>query len=101
MRDITRKRERSKKGAMVGFQHQRRLREEQHGGEEGVQIGTIANVIGSTAVAAAGAVGQRQHGSSSNGRANSPKARLAMLKRSSTKCKGFCFFLIFHIYIFH
>ncbi|VDK64636.1 unnamed protein product, partial [Onchocerca ochengi] len=88
LRDITRKRERSKKGAMVGFQHQRRLREEQHGGEEGVQIGTIANVIGSTAVAAAGTVGQRQHGSSSNGRANSPKARLAMLKRSSTKCKA-------------
>ncbi|VDO30231.1 unnamed protein product [Onchocerca flexuosa] len=87
-RDITRKKERSKKGAMVGFQHQRRLREEQNGGEEGVQIGTIANVIGSTAVAAAGAVGQQQHGSSSNGRANSPKARLAMLKRSSTKCKA-------------
>uniref|UniRef100_A0A0R3RZF4 PID domain-containing protein n=1 Tax=Elaeophora elaphi TaxID=1147741 RepID=A0A0R3RZF4_9BILA len=72
---------------MVGFQQQRRLREEQHSGEEGVQDGTTANSVGSTAAAAAGAVGQ-QHGSSSNGRANSPRARLAMLKRSSTKCKA-------------
>ncbi|VDK67347.1 unnamed protein product [Litomosoides sigmodontis] len=74
---------------MVGFQQQRRLREEQHSGEEGVQQdGMMANGVGSTADAAAGAVGQQQHGLSSNGRANSPRARLAMLKRSSTKCKA-------------
>ncbi|KAL3994685.1 Phosphotyrosine interaction domain (PTB/PID) family protein [Acanthocheilonema viteae] len=73
---------------MVGFQQQHRLREEQHNAEEGAQNGTTANGVDSTASAAAGAVGQQQHGSSSNGRTNSPKARLAMLKRSSTKCKA-------------
>ncbi|CAG9536874.1 unnamed protein product [Cercopithifilaria johnstoni] len=73
---------------MVGFQQQRRLKEEQNSREERAQDGTTANSIGNTAAAAAGAVGQQQHGSLSNGRANSPRARLAMLKRSSTKCKA-------------
>lgn len=84
---------------MVGFQQQRRLREEQHSGEEGAQDGTTANGVGSTATAAAGAVGQQHHGSSSNGRANSPRARLAMLKRSSTKCKGVLF--LFEYFVFY
>ncbi|EFO27475.1 hypothetical protein LOAG_01006 [Loa loa] len=73
---------------MVGFQQQHHLREEQHGVQEGAQDSTMANDFGITAAAVANAVGQQQHGSSSNGRANSPRAKLAMLKRSSTKCKA-------------
>ncbi|VDM07828.1 unnamed protein product [Wuchereria bancrofti] len=93
LRENARRRERPRKDAMVGFQQQRRLREEQLGVEEGAQDGTMASGVGNTAAAVAGAPGhqqqqQQQHGSSSSGRANSPRARLAMLKRSSTKCKA-------------
>uniref|UniRef100_A0A915PCN1 PID domain-containing protein n=1 Tax=Setaria digitata TaxID=48799 RepID=A0A915PCN1_9BILA len=80
-----RSREETRKGAMVGFQQQRRLREEQQGVEETVQEGATTNGAGSTAAAGQQ---QQQHGSSASGRANSPRARLAMLKRSSTKCKA-------------
>ncbi|VDM95820.1 unnamed protein product [Thelazia callipaeda] len=76
----------SRERAMVGFQQQRRLREEQE--KANGNAGSTASAVAVSAVLQQQQQSQQQHGSSGNNRANSPRARLAMLKRSSTKCKA-------------